>query len=328
MIAVWMTNGIRENGEKMDSLGDARQLRTCVALSMVLVLKLCGGCAEDGDLGAKKMGSARVPEAEEPDKGLENVSRIMLVDFDPRREGWPAAVPLEKHGHVVLSNEDTQRILSHTTHRRDELRLTKGHYAAYLLGGGTASGRGVVDLIGSYLDVDSLAGRHEFVGRSRSRMDEILKGALERVFIPYRTHRPRSGGASLKVVFSGGLFGYKDAATGRVVVKPQYVDAMPFAEGLAAVCVQSEDGKRWGFINEKGEMAIRPQFAGGTLFSEGRAAVMKEDFFTGPQLYIDTQGKVAIEGPFEAAYPFKKGEAEVREGGRRKTIDTGGNVIP
>ncbi len=74
-------------------------------------------------------------------------------------------------------------------------------------------------------------------------------------------------------------WGYADK-TGKLVIKPQYDDAMPFREGLAAVKL----GGFWGFIDAKNKTVIERQFLNAMPFSEGLAAVMTVDKKIG---YID-----------------------------------------
>ncbi len=54
-----------------------------------------------------------------------------------------------------------------------------------------------------------------------------------------------------------GLYGYQ-TPQGQMVIQPQFEDAKIFSEGLAAVY----NGKRWGYINAKGEYVIPPKFGG------------------------------------------------------------------
>lgn len=53
----------------------------------------------------------------------------------------------------------------------------------------------------------------------------------------------------------------------------EFEDALPFSGGYAAVKI---DGL-WGYINTKGDMAIKPQFVGAASFSNGMAAVQNEE---------------------------------------------------
>lgn len=52
-------------------------------------------------------------------------------------------------------------------------------------------------------------------------------------------------------------------------VPPQFVEASPFAGGLARVKI----GDRWGYINMQGQPIIEPQFDDATSFSDGLALV-------------------------------------------------------
>ena len=70
--------------------------------------------------------------------------------------------------------------------------------------------------------------------------------------------------------FNEGLCPYKDSRTGlwgymdqnfNVAIKPQFFEAYCFSEGLAAVF----DGKKWGFINSKGQYAISSAYEGVSL---------------------------------------------------------------
>lgn len=65
--------------------------------------------------------------------------------------------------------------------------------------------------------------------------------------------------------FNEGLCPYKDSKTGlwgymdtnfKIAIKPQFLDAKCFSEGMAAVF----DGEKWGFINKKGKYVISPAY--------------------------------------------------------------------
>lgn len=68
-----------------------------------------------------------------------------------------------------------------------------------------------------------------------------------------------------------GKFGYKDAA-GNVIIKPQFVDADDFSEGLA--CVKKAKTSSWGYIDTAGRMSIPANFRQAKPFHEGLAAVL------------------------------------------------------
>jgi len=100
-----------------------------------------------------------------------------------------------------------------------------------------------------------------------------------------------------------GKWGYIDS-TGKIVIKPQFVWAEEFSEGLAAI--ESENGKH-GYIDESGRVVIEPIFDNWTDFSEGLAAVSIH-FEWG---YIDKSGNWAIPRQFAEARPFSGGLALV-----------------
>lgn len=105
-----------------------------------------------------------------------------------------------------------------------------------------------------------------------------------------------------------------------------FPNARSFSEGLAAVCL-FDDPQRWGYIDTEGVMVIKPDFHQAGPFSEGLAAVRilnKETW-----QFIDKSGSVAIAGPFEDAGKFSCGLAAVRKAGKWGFIDRSGKfVIP
>ena len=129
-------------------------------------------------------------------------------------------------------------------------------------------------------------------------------------------------------------WGYADAS-GRIVIAPEFKDARPFSEGLAAVYVEisppSKIGfidsrgvrtskpaqRKWGFIGQDGTMVIPPQFEAVGDFSEGLAAASLAIPWSDRDTwgYIDRQGKMAIKPQFSRAHPFSEGLALVWAGG-------------
>jgi len=100
----------------------------------------------------------------------------------------------------------------------------------------------------------------------------------------------------------GYQFGYIDNV-GKVIVSPQFDEAMEFAGGLAAVRVQD----KWGYIDKTGKMVIQAQFESAVPFSDGLAAVQVK----GKWGYIDKEGKVIIEPRFDDYSFFTEGLAVV-----------------
>jgi len=81
--------------------------------------------------------------------------------------------------------------------------------------------------------------------------------------------KPAAEAVRLLPVKQDGKWGYIDAK-GTLVIAPQYDEAKPFSEGLAAVRV----GKQWGYIDGAGATKINPQYKFAGEFSGGLAFVM------------------------------------------------------
>lgn len=112
----------------------------------------------------------------------------------------------------------------------------------------------------------------------------------------------------LVVVKVGNLYGYMDKR-GQFVIRPRFVSAREFSEGLASV--QTEDWKA-GYIDKSGNWVITLNGGLGYNFKEGLAPVafVKEGAMA-KHGYIDRTGKVVIEPRFEGAFEFIDGVAEV-----------------
>ena len=88
----------------------------------------------------------------------------------------------------------------------------------------------------------------------------------------------------------GGKWGFIDRR-GKKVIRPRYVTASRFSEGLAAVTVwdRQPDGShkaKWGFVNKQGRVVISPRFDTAGNFSCGVAWVTIGE----RSQYIDRQG--------------------------------------
>jgi len=113
-------------------------------------------------------------------------------------------------------------------------------------------------------------------------------------------------------------WGYIDRS-GKLVIQKQYAFADDFSEGLAGVVV----GKKFGFINQKGEMVIPPRFTpregrylwsgivGTSRFSEGLAPVTTERGLDKAYGYINRKGDFVIPPQFNTAQLFSEGLALV-----------------
>lgn len=132
---------------------------------------------------------------------------------------------------------------------------------------------------------------------------------------------------------------------GTFAIPPQFADAMPFHDGLAAVLIGGEKDGKWGYIDKTGKMVIPPQFnldRTDTLysnyknykevasqphsFSEGLAA-----FYTGVDYkfgYMDKTGKITIPVQYVLAGDFNEGRAAVQLADKSYAlIDKSGKVI-
>lgn len=104
------------------------------------------------------------------------------------------------------------------------------------------------------------------------------------------------------------LTGYIDK-TGKMVIKPQFLGAREFSEGLAAVLVPSSTpgNPQWGYIDKTGKFIIQAQFVYAQKFSEGLASVQISygDGFG----FIDKTGKFIIPPTLKSAGSFSEGMA-------------------
>jgi len=120
--------------------------------------------------------------------------------------------------------------------------------------------------------------------------------------------------------------------TGKVLIRPLVVDNGPdyFHENLARF---REDGKI-GFFNRSGEVAIQPTFDFAMPFSEGLAAVCngcrevpagEHTTLEGGQWgYIDPHGALAIPLTYDRAESFSNGRARVNTAGKWLRINRNG----
>ncbi len=123
------------------------------------------------------------------------------------------------------------------------------------------------------------------------------------------------GGASegLVDVCRSGKCGFVDL-DGRTVIAPQYKDAEPFGEGLAAV---SRKGDRYGFVDRSGKFVIEPHYDSLGPHREHFAAGPFEGGLApagcqGQWGFIDRTGAWVIPPVYLYAAAFENGFAEVR----------------
>jgi len=149
---------------------------------------------------------------------------------------------------------------------------------------------------------------------------------------------------ALLCLIGGGYYGYTHFANGNkngvnladslivddkdaiVELTPKFVKSLevydelaPFSEGYAAV----KRGKKWGYINVKGEEIIPCSFDYADIFSEGLAAVSKD----GKWGYINTKGEEIIPCSYDNIRAFGDGLAAVFQDGKWGWINTKGEVV-
>lgn len=125
--------------------------------------------------------------------------------------------------------------------------------------------------------------------------------------------------------YTKNLWGYRDIK-GSVIIKPQFVEAHDFSEGLAAVKIGTNDGpEKWGYIDTKGNFIIRPFYSNEPGdFHCKKAFVMNknEEYF-----FIDQTGKI-VSGTFTYVSDFHNFTAFVHPtGGGMQLVDMTFRVI-
>lgn len=120
------------------------------------------------------------------------------------------------------------------------------------------------------------------------------------------------------------IIGYKDFASGKVVIEPRFKDAGDFSNGLAYVQIM----KKYGFINVKGDLVIKPQFIDAKDFSQKLAGVKKE-VAKGKSLwgFINKKGKEKIPFEFNDTRNFSQGLCAVQKDGKWGFINKKGELI-
>ncbi|MCH7591190.1 MAG: WG repeat-containing protein [Planctomycetes bacterium] len=98
----------------------------------------------------------------------------------------------------------------------------------------------------------------------------------------------------------GGKWGYIDRS-GQFVIKPKFLSAYDFSEGLAVASTGAKDG----YIDRSGNWVIEPVFWFAREFSEGRAPVSTDRGWA----YIGRDGQFAFDKQFYNALTFSEGLA-------------------
>jgi hypothetical protein len=106
----------------------------------------------------------------------------------------------------------------------------------------------------------------------------------------------------LLLITENGKFGYINSE-GQIIIKPIFLSAGDFSEGLAAARIKGT----YGFINITGKFFIQPQFDFATQFNEGVAVVYKN----AQAFIINKTGEKISDISFKEILPFEYGRALV-----------------
>ncbi|MDR0828851.1 MAG: WG repeat-containing protein [Prevotellaceae bacterium] len=126
-------------------------------------------------------------------------------------------------------------------------------------------------------------------------------------------------------------WGYADAA-GKVVIQPKYGVAIPFSEGLAAVCLQDGDygAKKWGFIDKTGKEIVPCTYKmQPASFSDGLAVVNtgENSWSDAAVVFIDKTGK-KVSPDYKLCNSFFGGFAYVEtQNNKTVLIDKNFNIV-
>ena len=131
------------------------------------------------------------------------------------------------------------------------------------------------------------------------------------------------------------VYGYADK-NNKVIIKPQFIEAHQFSEGLAAVCLKNPQLGRnrpdeprfyhpqdYSYIDKTGKVVIEGPFMEAQPFTNGLAAVMKE----GKWGYINKTGEMVIPCQYDWAGDFSGKLAPVERDLKVGYIDASGNTV-
>lgn len=178
----------------------------------------------------------------------------------------------------------------------------------------TGMGCGFIDKAGTLI----IQPRFQGVGEFSEGLSHVFMDHLKGVYID------RTGSIVFEQSISSGYYNFSNGrllisingkhgfidTTGRLIVKPIYKSAYPFADGMARVMVGDRTRYKFGFIDRDGKLVIKPKYSDAQDFSQGLAAVE----INGRYGYIDKAGRVVIRPRFDGAGEFIDGIAPVMTG--------------
>jgi len=109
-------------------------------------------------------------------------------------------------------------------------------------------------------------------------------------------------------------------SSGMVIIKPVFLSAGEFSEGLAPARIAGA----YGYVDNTGKFIIRPQYDYALNFNEGLAIV----YIGGKPFFINKAGQKIFENSFAKISPFKNGRSIVQNStGKYGCIDKTGKLI-
>jgi hypothetical protein len=116
---------------------------------------------------------------------------------------------------------------------------------------------------------------------------------------------------------------------GKIVIEQKYIEAYPFADGLAKVAVRDSNGHtNYGYIDITGKLVIKAKYGMAKDFSEGYAAV--KDQTGDPNSgwgFIDKKGIEFVPLKLTSADPFSEGLAQIVDDNGGGYINSSGEVV-
>lgn len=135
---------------------------------------------------------------------------------------------------------------------------------------------------------------------------------LQLIFVFAAAVVTSSSAQTLTPFYENGKSGYKDVATGRVMITPKYRSAstmIPYGKEGSYYAVVAFEGK-FGYINEKGEVLIPFMYEWANIFTEGIAAVK----LNGKYGFINMNNETVIPFRYDFAGKVSSNMARVQKG--------------
>jgi hypothetical protein len=196
---------------------------------------------------------------------------------------------------------------------------------------------GYLDLLGREVISAKFQNAYEFqngkaiVGLSENKVAQIgLNGQILNTYNYAFVGDQGEGLLPFKNVDSQ-LYGYIDES-GKVVIKPQFTNALSFSGGVAVVNAGENYTNKYGLIDKSGNYLIKPLYNTINLLGEERAAVGKaideEKPFLGSKFALaDTSGSILTDFKFNDIQSFKGSFASAEDNKNMFFIDRNGKIV-